>query len=119
VVWNQYNEAFKNLPVFTPTSAEPNTRHAYHLYSLLIDIDRTKVTRDQFLNKMTAAGIGVGVHYIALNLQPFYQTAFGYKAGDCPNAEWISDRPVSIPISAKLTDEDVSRIIESVKEILA
>lgn len=117
-IWNRYNEAFKGLPVFTPKAAEPDTRHAYHLYTLLIDIDRAAVTRDQFLDGMTQAGIGVGVHYLALNLQPFYQTAFGYMRGDCPNAEWVSDRTVSIPISAKLTDSDVDRVIEAVRGIL-
>jgi dTDP-4-amino-4,6-dideoxygalactose transaminase len=116
-IWDRYNEAFQGLPVFTPAAVEANTRHAFHLYTLLIDIDRTKVTRDGFLNAMTRAGIGVGVHYIALNLQPFYQTAFGTRPGDCPNAEWISERTVSLPLTAKLTDEDVKRVIAAVTKL--
>lgn len=117
-IWDRYNEAFKGLPVFIPAAIETNTRHAFHLYTLLIDIDRAKITRDEFLNGMTKAGIGIGVHYTSLTLQPFYQTAFGYKAGDCPNAEWISERTVSIPLTAKLTDEDMDRVIEAVKKVL-
>jgi dTDP-4-amino-4,6-dideoxygalactose transaminase len=117
-IWERYNEAFKNLPLFTPAPIEPDTRHAYHLYTLLLDIDNLKITRDEFLDEMTKRNIGVGVHYIALHLHPFYQERFGYKRGDFPNAEWISDRTVSLPFSAKLTDEDVEDVVEAVEEIM-
>lgn len=117
-IWERYNEAFKDLPVFTPAPIEPDTRHAYHLYTLLLDIDNLKITRDQFLDEMTKHNIGVGVHYIALHLHPFYQEKFGYKRGDFPNAEWISDRTVSLPLSPKLTDEDVEDVIEAVRGVL-
>ncbi|MBI3378776.1 MAG: DegT/DnrJ/EryC1/StrS family aminotransferase [Nitrospirae bacterium] len=117
-IWNRYNEAFKDLPVFTPAPVEPNTRHAYHLYTLLLDIDNLKITRDKFLDEMTKQNIGIGVHYIALHLHPYYQNTYGYKRGDFPNAEWISDRTVSLPISAKLTDEDVEDVIEAVSAII-
>ena len=117
-IWNRYNEAFRDLPVFTPAPVEPNTRHAYHLYTLLLDIDHLNITRDQFLDEMTKRKIGVGVHYIALHLHPYYRQTFGYKRGDFPNAEWISDRTVSIPLSAKLTDEDVDNVIEAIRCVL-
>ena len=117
-IWNKYNEAFKNLPVFIPVPVEKNTRHAFHLYSLLIDIDKMKITRDEFLDKMTERNIGVGVHYIALHLHPFYQNEYGYEKGDFPNAEWISERTVSLPLSAKLTNEDAEDVIKAVRYIL-
>jgi len=117
-IWNRYNEAYKHLPVFTPVAIEPDTRHAYHLYTLMLDIDRLKMTRDDFLDKMTKRNIGVGVHYIALHLHPYYQEAFGYKQGDFPNAEWISEKTISLPLSAKLRDEDVGDVVKSVENIL-
>ena len=117
-IWETYNEAFKDLEVSTPSPEEPNTRHAYHLYTLLIDIDTLKITRDQFLEEMTKLNIGVGVHYIALNLHPYYQKRFGYKRGDLPSSEYISDRTVSLPLSAKLSNDDVDDVIEAVKHII-
>ena len=72
-IWNIYNEAFVDLPVFTPKKIESNTKHSYHLYTLLLDIDNLKINRDQFLNRMTRNNIGVGVHYVALHLHPYYQ----------------------------------------------
>ena len=117
-IWSTYDEALAGLPLFTPKPFEPDTRHACHLYTILLDIDEIELTRDQFLDEMTKRNIGVGVHYIALHLHPYYREVYGYSRGDFPNAEWISDRTVSIPLSAKLSDEDVNDVIAAVKEIL-
>jgi dTDP-4-amino-4,6-dideoxygalactose transaminase len=117
-IWHQYNKYFSDLPVIVPMDPDKGTKHAYHLYTLLLDINKTKITRDQFLDKMTAAKIGVGVHYIALHLHPFYQKAYGYKRGDFPNAEWVSKRTVSLPLSPKLNNETVQEIVNSVHAIL-
>lgn len=117
-IWKKYNKAFANLPVFIPAPVESGTRHAHHLYTLMLDIKRLKIDRDKFLEEMTKRKIGVGVHYIALHLHPFYRKTFGYKKGDFPNAEWISERTVSLPLSAKLTDKDTDDVIEAVTEIL-
>lgn len=117
-IWRRYNEAFKDLPVFMPAPVEAHTRHAYHLYTLLLDIDNLKITRDQFLDEMTKRKIGTGVHYIALHLHPYYQKTFGYKRNDFPNAEWVSERTVSLPISPKLSEKDVADVISATKKIL-
>ncbi|TET78880.1 MAG: DegT/DnrJ/EryC1/StrS aminotransferase family protein [Candidatus Cloacimonadota bacterium] len=118
-IWERYNEAFKDLPVFIPAPIPNGVKHSYHLYTLLLDIDKLNITRDEFLYEMAKRNIGVGVHYIALHLQPYYQQKYGYKQGDFPNADWISDRTVSIPLSAKLTDNDVQDVINTVREIIA
>lgn len=118
-IWNNYNEAFENLPVFTPAPVETNTRHSYHLYTLLLDIDKIGIARDQFLDAMTKQNIGVGVHYTALHLQPYYQQTYRYKRGDFLNAEWVSDRTVSIPLSAKLNDQDTNDVIETVEKSIS
>lgn len=117
-IWNRYNDAFKDLPCFTPAPFEKDTKHGLHLYTLLLDIDKLKVDRDFILQALTKENIGVGVHYISLHLQPFYQQTYGYRRGDFPNAKWISDRTISLPLSAKLTDKDVEDVINSVRKIL-
>jgi dTDP-4-amino-4,6-dideoxygalactose transaminase len=118
-IWERYNQAFRDLPLTVPEPVEQNTRHAYHLYTILLDTDRGPAARDAFLDKMTKQNIGVGVHYIALHLQPYYREAYGYKPGDFPNAEYISERTVSLPLSAALTDDDVADVIDAVTRILA
>lgn len=117
-IWDKYNTAFAPLPVFTPLPTDADVRHSLHLYTLILDIDKLSLTRDQFLEDMTQRNIGVGVHYLPLHLHPFYQKSFQYRRGDFPNAEWISDRTCSIPLSAKLSDKDVEDVIEAVIEII-
>ena len=117
-IWDKYNKAFENLPVFLPVPVEAGIRHAYHLYTLLLDIDNLTISRDDFLGHMTRRNIGVGVHYMPLHLQPYYQRVFGYKRADFPDAEWISERTVSIPLSAKLTEKDAEDVIEAVVGII-
>ncbi|MGE5497613.1 MAG: DegT/DnrJ/EryC1/StrS family aminotransferase [Syntrophothermus sp.] len=117
-IWDLYNNDLKALPLFLPPAPEENTRHAYHLYTILLDIDNARISRDELLASLHKMNIGTGVHYISLHLQPYYRDTFGYKMGDFPNAEFISERTLSIPFSAKLTDEDVSDVINSLKTIL-
>ena len=116
-VWSRYDEAFADLPVTRPAPAEPDTVHARHLYTLLID-DDARVTRDGFLAEMHQRRIGTGVHYRALHVHPYYRDRWGYRPGDFPNAHAIGERTVSLPLSPKLGDREVDRVVRAVHEIV-
>ena len=116
-IWRQYNDAFKNLPIGLVDKPEQNTRHAYHLYTILIDEINSGIRRDEFLNAMTAQKIGVGVHYLSIPEHPYYQKTFGWKPEDYPNAMRIGRQTVSLPISAKMDDSDVTDVISAVMSI--
>jgi dTDP-4-amino-4,6-dideoxygalactose transaminase len=81
----------------------------------MLDLERLGCTRDEVLLDLHGQNIGSGVHYRALHLHPYYRDTNGYARGDFPNAEWISDRTVSLPLSPKLTDEDVEDVIDAVR----
>lgn len=117
-VWQRYMEAFTGLPIGLPAAVEQNTRHAYHLFSVLIDQEETGLSRDEFLERMTANGIGVGVHYVSLPEHPYYQKTFGWKPEDYPNAMRIGRQTVSLPISAKLSESDVTDVITAVRKVI-
>jgi dTDP-4-amino-4,6-dideoxygalactose transaminase len=118
-IWQRYNEAFANLPVTLPADPDPETRHSYHLYTILVDEGRTGIGRDAFLDAMTSRNIGVGVHYLSIPEHPFYRNAFGWKPEDYPNAMRIGRQTASLPISAKLADRDVEDVIEAVVRIFS
>ncbi len=118
-IWSQYDAAFTDLPVGLPSPAEPDTIHARHLYTLMIDEQQCGLNRDVFLQKMHELNIGTGVHYVAVHLHPYYREQFGYKAHDFPNAAWISERTASLPLSPKMTDQDVEDVIHAVRYILS
>lgn len=118
-IWRRYDEAFADLPLQTPAPEAPGTRHARHLYTVLLDLDRLSCTRDEVLLDLHRQNIGTGVHYRALHLHPYYREVNGHAHEDLPNAEWISDRTVSLPLSPKLTDEDVTDVIDALQRTLA
>ena len=62
--------------------------------------------------------IGTGVHYRAIPGMSVYQRRYGWRADDCPHAKTIGDRTLSLPLSAKLTDDDVGDVINAVKQAL-
>lgn len=117
LIWQHYMEAFRSLPIVLPARAAENSRHAYHLFSIMIDEMETGLSRDRFLDRMTAEGVGVGVHYLSLPEHPYYQKVFGWKPEDYPNAMRIGRQTVSLPLSAKLTEQDINDVVTSVKRI--
>jgi dTDP-4-amino-4,6-dideoxygalactose transaminase len=117
-IWERYNREFEGLPIGLPAPIEANTRHALHLYTLMIDKARCGISRDEFLSAMTAQGIGVGVHYLSVTDHPYYQQTLGWKPEDAPHSHRIGLETVSIPITARLTDDDVGDVIKAVKRVL-
>ncbi|MDR6856207.1 dTDP-4-amino-4,6-dideoxygalactose transaminase [Variovorax guangxiensis] len=67
---------------------------------------------------MTAQGIGVGVHYLALPDHPYNQQSLGWRPEDTPHATRVGRQIVSLPISAKLSDQDVGDVISAVRLIM-
>ncbi len=119
-IWGRYNEAFSGLPVITPsTRFLAGDRHAYHLYTLLLKSEELRIDRDQFMEALHKENIGTGVHYRALHLNPYYAEKYDLKREMFPNAEYISDRTVSLPLSAKLEDGDVEDVISAVGRVLS
>jgi dTDP-4-amino-4,6-dideoxygalactose transaminase len=117
-IWNRYNTAFKNLPITTPATNTPNTRHGYHLYTILIDEQKTGINRDAFLDHMTKNNIGVGVHYLSIPEHPYYQQTYGWKPEDYPIAMKVGRKTVSLPISPQLTNDDAGDVIQAVRGFL-
>jgi dTDP-4-amino-4,6-dideoxygalactose transaminase len=117
-IWDRYKRELSGFPLILPPEPSVNSTHAFHLFTIMIDTDKTKITRDELISRLHRKNIGTGVHYIALHLHPYYREVYGYRRGDFPNADFISERTLSIPFSAKLSDEDVSDVIEALKQIL-
>jgi len=117
-IWDIYNQSFSDLPCFLPPAFEPDTKHACHLYILSIDIEKLGKSRDWVLNALAAENIGAGVHYVPVHLHPFYRKTYGWTRGDFPNAEWLGERVISLPISPALDDDDVRDIVTAVRKIL-
>jgi dTDP-4-amino-4,6-dideoxygalactose transaminase len=117
-IWAIYQREFAGLPLTLPAQPDEGTRHAYHLYTVLIDPKRTNLMRDQFIADMTAENIGVGVHYQSIPVHPYYQERFGWRPEDYPHSLRIGQQTVSLPLSPKLTDHDVADVVRAVHKVL-
>jgi dTDP-4-amino-4,6-dideoxygalactose transaminase len=117
-IWKRYDESLRGLPLGLPARAEPGTRHAHHLYTVLVDERAAGIGRDAFLDAMTAHNIGVGVHYLAIPEHPYYRETFGWRPEDYPNALRIGRQTVSIPLSPKLSEKDVADVVAAVTRTL-
>lgn len=118
-IWNMYVSAFKSEPLLTsPSPVEKEDRHAMHLFAILINLEKIKMNRNEFIDRLIKENIGSGVHFSPVHLHPYYRKAFGYKKGDFPQSEFVGERIVSLPLGANLTDKDVKEVISAVKKII-
>lgn len=117
-IWHAYDAALATLPVRLPLAPAPHTRHARHIYTILVDQAESGWTRDDLLLALRDRGVYTSVHFRALNLHPYY-AQHGYGRGMFPHAEAISDRTLSLPLSAEMSDADVDHVITSLHELLA
>ncbi|MEV0297159.1 bifunctional SDR family oxidoreductase/aminotransferase class I/II-fold pyridoxal phosphate-dependent enzyme [Nocardia sp. NPDC050710] len=112
-----YDEYFADLDAVTTLVCPPEVRHAHHLYVILLDLDRLTVTRDEFIAALKAEGIGTGIHFISLHLQPYYRHTYGIDPAAFPVARDVSDRIVSLPLYPKMTDTDVHDVAAAVTKL--
>lgn len=99
-VFKVYEQAFGKMPL----------GHSTHFYPF-----RTEY-RDQVRQSLHNKGIGTGIHYQPLHLEPAYQF-MGYKKGDFPMAEGWGEQELSLPVSSTMTEEDALRVVEEVQKI--
>ncbi|MFX0204075.1 MAG: DegT/DnrJ/EryC1/StrS family aminotransferase, partial [Candidatus Hodarchaeota archaeon] len=113
-----YTESLGELPLKTPYVARPQDKHAWHLYVIQLELERIKISRDEFIEKMSEKGIGTSVHFIPLHLHPYWRDRYDLRPEDFPVALECYRRAVSLPIYSKMTDGDVERVIDAVHSIL-
>lgn len=115
----RYREALSGLDgLILPSTPTYEHVHAWHIFTPMLDIDRLDLSRDEFLAVMKGQNIGTGYHYQAAHLFDFYRRTFGFKPGDFPNAEKVSERIFSLPLFPAMEDQDVEDVVEAVRDIL-
>jgi len=87
----------------------------WHMFQVLLPAGGE---RAPFIAKMRGKGIGVGVHYPVMHLFSLYRQ-LGWHEGDCPVAEDIGRRIVTLPLYPAMQDSDVERVCAAIAEIIA
>ncbi len=114
---SMYDAAFADLAAIRPLSRRDGMRHAHHLYVILLDLDRLTISRDEFIHAMKAENIGIGIHFVSMHLQPYYQRAYQMQPQSFPVATDASKRLLSLPLYPKMTESDVYSVISAIHKL--
>ena len=96
----------------------PWIKHAHHLYPVTVRTDMLAADRDTIMNAIQAENVGIGIHFRAVHLHPFYAETFDFRRGMYPNAEYYSDRTISLPLYPKMTDADADDVVAAVRKVI-
>jgi len=114
-----YNQAFSDVSELAlPSLAPYEQRHAWHLYTPLVRIEKLSIDRDQFMIELKKHNIGTGLHYKAIHHHAWYQENLPQPAGTLPHADYASDRILSLPLFPKMTLEDALDVVTATKAVI-
>lgn len=115
-----YNRELAGISeIALPQYAPYQQRHAWHLYTPLVRIEKLSIDRDAFMNELKKLNIGTGLHYKAIHHHSWYRANLPQAPGSLPNADYASDRILSLPLFPKMTDEDAADVVTAVKEVIS
>ena len=95
-----------------------DVKHAYHLYTIIIDFKKLKKTRNEVMLSLKKFNIGTQVLYIPVHLQPYYKKKYNYKLGDFPKAENYYKNCLSIPIFYGMKKKEINLVINKINNII-
>jgi dTDP-4-amino-4,6-dideoxygalactose transaminase len=114
-IWNYYYDHLQEWATSQKVilSTVPDTcEQPYHMfYMLLPSLD----TRQDLIAHLSARGISSVFHYLPLHLSKMGRT-FGGKEGDCPVTERVSDQLIRLPFHNNLSEIDLARVVEAVRD---
>lgn len=111
----KYDESFKDTilkPLYPFT-----TNSSYHLYVVKVDFTTLSHSKEELFIKMREANIGLQLHYIPINKQPYYKS-LGYGNEDTPIMDKYYERCFSLPIFPALEDKEQTYVVEKLLELL-
>jgi dTDP-4-amino-4,6-dideoxygalactose transaminase len=108
-----------DVPEIMVLADRPAVKHAHHLFPIVVHTERLNADRDTIMNAIQAENVGVGVHFRAVHLHPYYQEQWGFRRGMFPNAEYYSDRTISLPLYPKMRDRDAADVVAAVRKVIA
>ncbi len=113
----RYQEKLADAPLILPQPVPWPAKHAWHLYAPLLDLDRVTLSRDEFMSELKSRNIGCGLHYTAAHEFSYYRDAYGWQPEDYPEAHFVSERILSLPLYPTLTETDQDDVVEAIFEI--
>lgn len=114
-----YRELLSDLAELElPADVPPGSRHAWHLYCVRLNLQKLRIARDEFIQNLRERQIGTSVHFIPINLHPFFRARAAEPRNDCPTVVDLYPRLMTLPLYPAMTEEDVRYVASSVREVV-
>lgn len=113
----RYFKELADLPLILPADAPAGETHGWHMFVIRLS-DAARLNRDQVIQALSDAGIGTSVHYLPLHRQPYWRDRYGLSPEQFPIADDAYLRMISIPLFTAMSDDDQTRIIAALHDIL-
>lgn len=114
----RYRACLAESPWLELPELPPDRRHAWHLFVVLLRLERLQVDRDAVLQALRAEGIGAQRHYPLVHRFTYYRTRFGYGPGLCPAAEAVEPRLVTLPLFPAMSAADQDDVLAALAKVL-
>ncbi len=115
----RYRERLAGSPFVELPALPAGRRHGWHLFVVLLRLERLSADQDTILQALRAENIGVTMHYPLVHGHPFYRERFGYGPGLCPVAESIERRLVTLPLFPSMTERDQDDVLRALDKVFA
>jgi len=115
----RYRERLKGSPFVELPALPQDRRHGWHLFVVLLRLERLSVDRDTVLQALRAENIGATLHYPLVYRHPFYRERFEYGAGLCPVAEAVEKRLVTLPLFPTMSLDDQDDVLRALDKVFA
>ncbi len=117
-VAQMYHERLRELNALRVLGSSPSVKRSWFVYVVILDDRFTREDRDGIISALGDKGIETNDYFVPIHLQPFYREMFGYKRGDFPVAESISDRTIALPFYNNLGETELSYVCECLEKEL-
>jgi perosamine synthetase len=114
-----YRDAFSGVEEIELPVEDSNRIHSWHLFPIRLRLARLTIDRNKFIDELAQSGVASSVHWRPLHLHPYYQESFGWRPEDCPVATETWRRLVSLPLFPGMREEEIERVIHTVKSLCA
>lgn len=113
-----YHEALKEVKEITMPFVANYAKISWFVYVVTLSKEFSGKKRDAIIQEMGKRGIQCSNYFQPIHLQPFYKNSFGYKKGNYPIAEDISERTLALPFFSNMTEQQVKIVAENLQAIL-
>ena len=118
VVASWYRQRFQNIEQIRIPSEFRDKKISWFAYVIRLNDNFSREDRDNIIKKLLNKGISCNNYFLPIHLQPFYMKMFGYKKGDFPITEHISERTIALPFFSNLQEKQVDYVYENLVKIL-